>query len=189
MRKFFLIVLLVVILLTQIQKPVYASEKTAGRSAVLATNIDDSAITKQNDRRVYVLYKFLEKWNSPMKDEAENFVKYADEYDIDWKFVAAIAGLESQFGKQIPYNSYNAWGWGIYGTNVIRFSSWEEGIKTVSHGLRTRYMDSWGATDVYEIGPYYASSPTWAVRVDWFMNQIENFEPDPKPAIALSLSI
>ena len=91
-----------------------------------------------------------------------DFIKTADEYNLDWKLVAAISGVESTFGKEIPNDSYNAWGWGVYGDNVIRFKSWTDGIETVSQGLRQRYMDQWGGKDIYQIGAMYASSPAWA---------------------------
>jgi len=107
---------------------------------------------------------------------------------LDWKLVAAISGVESTFGQQIPYESFNGWGWGIYGDNVIRFSSWKQGIETVSQGLRTNYIDKWGARDVYEIGALYAASPTWAQRVDYFMGKISEFK-DQKLAQSLSISL
>lgn len=146
-----------------------AAEKAAGHSAVLASNI----LAENQDKRARVLKDYLEKWNSPMTENAEDFVRIADKYSLDWKLVASIAGLESSFGQHVPYNSYNGWGWGVYGDNVIRFASWEEGIEAVSYGLRTRYIDRSGTDDVYVIGRTYAASPTWATRVSYFMNSIE----------------
>ena len=141
-----------------------------------------------NDYRVKILKTYLEEHNSPLAQDADSFVKYADKYNLDWKFVAAISGLESTFGQQIPNNSYNAWGWGIYGDNIIRFKSWDEGIQTISQGLRERYMDKWGAQDIYQIGRLYASSPTWAQRVNNFMNNIQDYTlRNPQDTLSLSL--
>ena len=112
----------------------------------------------------------------------------ADKYNLDWKLVAAISGVESTFGQQIPYSSYNGWGWGIYGDNLIRFSSWTECIETVSKSLREDYADKWKAEDVYQIGRLYASSPTWASRVTYFMNNIQEFAlSNSKDSLSLSL--
>lgn len=130
----------------------------------------------QTDNRALVLKKFLEKYNSPFADKAEVFVAEADKNNLDWKFVAAISGIESTFGQRYPQGTYNAWGWGIYGDNMHYFASWDEAIETISYELRHRYMDQWGATNTYEIGRYYAASPTWAQRVEYFMAQMEKFE-------------
>ena len=69
---------------------------------------------------------------------------------------------------------------------MIRFESWTEGIETVSEGLRTNYLNKWGAKDVYQIGRYYAASPTWAQRVTYFIGKIDDFK---NKQLALSLSI
>jgi len=132
----------------------------------------------KEDNRAKILQKFLEKYNSPFADQADVFVREADKNDLDWKFVAAISGIESTFGKRYPYGTYNAWGWGIYGDNMHYFTSWEDAITTISYELRNRYMNQWGATNTYEIGRYYAASPTWAQRVEFFMKEIEEFEKE-----------
>lgn len=139
-------------------------------SAKLSRGVEDPYLT---DRRVAVLYSFLDGYNSPLKYNAVDFVREADSNRLDWRLVASISGVESTFGKQLPYNSYNAWGWGIYGDNMIRFASYDEAIATISKSLREKYIDTWGAQNVYEIGRFYASSPTWAQRVVYFMNKIE----------------
>lgn len=145
--------------------------QVATPSGDLATKLP---VVAQKDKRVTILTQYLKERNSPMVSSAKTFVEAADTNDLDWKFVAAIAGLESTFGKHIPYNSYNAWGWGVYGDNVIRFTSFDEGIATVSKGLRQNYINK-GAKDVYSIGRIYAASPTWAERVTFLMNSIDAF--------------
>ncbi len=175
---------LVLSILSFITPKANASQKAAGASAVL---IADTSV-KQEDTRVKILRKFLESNGSPLAPYARTFVADADKYNLDWRFVAAISGLESTYGQHIPYGSYNGWGWGIYGDNTIYFTSWENGIDTVSEGLRTRYIDAWGAEDIWEIGSMYASSPTWAVRVQNIMNQMEAFRLK-NPADTLSISI
>ncbi len=158
-----------------------------------AISVDSSAvllkpIARPLDTRVEILKEFLEQYNSPLTPFASDFVEIADKYELDWKLVVAISGVESTFGKQIPYDSFNGWGWGIYGNNVIRFSSWTEGIEAVSEGIRTKYIDKWGATDVYGIGRFYAASPTWAQRVEYFMRKIDEFK-DQKLSKSLSISL
>lgn len=183
MKRLILFFLLVPFLLLSTQKA-QAYSKSAGTSAVLASNFESS----EDDYRVRTLKAYLMQYDAPLAPYADRFVAAADKYNLDWRFVASISGLESGFGKHIPYNSYNGWGWGIYGDNSLSFKSWEDGIDTVSEGLRTKYMDKWGAENIWEIGAIYASSPTWAVRVQGFMNQIEAFRLR-NPQTALSISI
>lgn len=172
MGKIAVVILALFIAVANQTPNVYAQEIAAGSSAALLKRV----VQKTPDSRVRILREFLEKYNSPLVPFAGTFVETADKYSLDWKLVAAISGVESTFGHQIPYESFNGWGWGIYGDNMIRFSSWNQGIETVSEGLRTNYINKWGARNVYEIGRFYASSPTWAQRVEYFMNKIEEFE-------------
>lgn len=161
-----------------------AFEKASASSAQLK---NDAQIAIADDR-VEVLQAFMEEYNAPLAPYAKDFVFYADKYQLDWRLVASIAGLESGFGKHIPYESYNAWGWGIYGDNVLRFESWTDGIETISKGLRENYLKDKPDSDPYFIGPTYASSPTWAVRVTFFMNKMEEYRiRNAKNTLALAL--
>lgn len=154
---------------------IYAAGKIEATSAALS-DTDSSQYSLKKDYQTAVLKKFLESYNSPLAPYSQIFVEEARANNIDWRMVAAISGVESTFGQQIISNSHNAWGWGIYGRNVKYFNSYDEAIKTISKSLRQDYMDKWGATDVYQIGRLYAASPTWASRVNYFMNKMSEFE-------------
>lgn len=160
-------------------------EKTALASAALVSHAENS---QKQDPRVKILEEFLKQYDSPLAPFAATFVREADTYKLDWRLVAAISGLESTFGHYTPYNSFNAWGWGVFGENVIYFASYDEGIATISRELRQRYVNEWGAESVHEIGSYYATSPTWAVRVVYFMEKIKEFEAQ-NPQLALSIPL
>jgi hypothetical protein len=125
-----------------------------------------------SDYRVQRLTEFFEKYDSPLANFAEDFVFLADKYDIDWRLVPAISGVESTFGKRIPYNSYNAYGWA---NGDYSFNSWEESIEIVSKTLREKYMDK-GAVTINQIARRYAPpSSTWAGKVRFFLRKIEPF--------------
>lgn len=163
---------------------ILAQQKASASSATIKTSEYNSEV----DYREKVLQEFLKAQNSPLTPYAPEFIKYADEYNLDWKLVVAISGVESTFGQEIPTNSYNGWGWGVYGDNVIRFNSWDEGIKTVSQGLREKYMNQWGAEDIWQIGSLYAASPAWASHVTYYVNKIQEFAMnDTKDTLSLSL--
>ena len=165
--KFF-ILLAVFLLFASITSKAHAFEKQAGSSAQLVTT--STGGLQRSDERVLALKNIFKKYDSQLVDNASDYVKYADIYDIDWKLLPAISGLESTFGKFYMPGSYNAYGWG---GGYIYFDSWENGIEIITKALRTNYYDR-GATDVWGIGPIYAESPTWAVRVDGFMNEIND---------------
>ena len=177
---FFLLLLISINLLSA--QLVYA-EALAGASAMPIASLPHQL----DDRRVIVLKNYLETYNSPLAPYAKVFIEEADKNQLDWRLLAAISGVESTFGHQIPYNSNNAWGWGIYGDNMIRFSSWEEAIATISGELRVRYINQWGAKDVYQIGKFYAASKTWAQRVDMFMRKIDAFALKSPESLPISL--
>jgi hypothetical protein len=181
MKQIFIVLLVIVLLLSATTEKAVAAGKVAGHSALLTSNT-----IKVEDARVIKLRAYLESVNSPLAPYAETFVREADANNIDWRFVVAIAGVESGYGKRIPAYSYNGWGWGIYGGKVTRFASWDEGITTISHDIRAKYMTRWGAKDIYAIGARYAANPDWANRVMRNMNKIDSYEP---VATALPISI
>src|SRR5438128_1654302 len=105
---------------------------------------DPSASLKQpeglpangEDKRVKILEGYLRSHSSPLSPYAEVFIKEADKNKLDWELLPSIAGVESTFGQFLPPDSYNGWGFGIYGEHVMRFSSWEEAIATIAKSLR-----------------------------------------------------
>lgn len=151
----------------------------AGISGVLKTE------PIQPDNRVGELTSFLERYDSPLTPYAPDFIEMADKYQIDWKLLPAITGVESTFGKQIPFHSYNAYGWN---NGNYRFQSWENSIEIVSKALKEKYYNR-GLDNPYKIGPVYAPpSSTWAGKVSRFMNEIESFNSGKKIA-SLALTI
>ena len=144
------------------------------KKALAIDTVSPSASIRQHaqtsDYRVARLRAYLAKHSSPLVGEAENFVEYADKYNLDWRFVPAITGVESTFGKRIPYNSYNAYGWA---NGAYSFESWDESIEVVTSTLREKYYDK-GAKNINQIARRYASpSTTWAWKVKYFMRKID----------------
>jgi hypothetical protein len=125
----------------------------------------------QYDERPSILKNYLRSHKSPLAEYSENIINTADKYNINWKLVVAIAGVESTFGKRIPINSYNAYGWA---NGNFYFKSWEESIETVTKTLRLKYIDR-GYDTVEKIAPIYAPpSSSWAWKVNYFINQIND---------------
>lgn len=113
--------------------------------------------------------KVLARYNSPLIGEVDNFINACITYRFDCYLLPSIAGLESTFGQYIYPSSYNPFGWG---GGYIIFSSWKEAIETVALGLRENYFNK-GADNLKSIGRIYSESPTWADRVQYFINQFK----------------
>lgn len=150
-----------------IPKQSLAQVKTAGSSAQIKTdqNISEEII----DSRHLVLTSYLRSKDSPLADYSWEFIKAADKYQIDWRLIPGIVGLESYFGRRMVPGTHNAYGWagGYY-----QFSSWEESIDHVASKLRENYYNR-GLTDPELIGPVYAPpNPKWGSLVLSIMNKI-----------------
>jgi hypothetical protein len=88
------------------------------------------------DQRAEYVRAYFDQWDLPAADYAEDFVKYADQYNLDWRLVAAV-GMRETTGCKHPIENHaitkrklNCFGWGN-----ASFSSIEEGIKVVSRNL------------------------------------------------------
>jgi hypothetical protein len=144
---------------------------------VLARTVDSSAQIRSKatasqeiiDSRFLLLTSYLRSKNSPLVDYSWEFIKAADKYQIDWRLLPGIVGLESYFGRRMVPDTYNGYGWagGYYS-----FSSWEESIDYVSSKLRDNYYNR-GLTSPELIGPVYAPpNPNWGGLVLSIMNKI-----------------
>ena len=169
MKKSFITIVAILLFLAGSKGSAMAN--TSNASAQLQPEITTEA---KNDHRVKILEGYLNEYNSPLATHARSFIESADKYDLDWKLLVSIAGLESSYGKHIPQNSHNGWGWGYNNGSVKHFENWDAAIEEISKGLRENYLFDNKESDPYIIGPKYAASPTWAQRVTYFMNKIED---------------
>lgn len=163
---------------------VYAVD-IAGEAGTLAYH----TAAVEPDNRVEKLRAFLKSYNSPLSEEAGTFVEEAQKHNLDWKLVAAIAGVESTFGHEIPAGSYNAWGWGIPtgASDGVHFTSWGDGIAQVSEGLEKNYFGR-GAKDIYQVGWVYAANGiSWGNHVRFFIDKISAFQPVTPDLLSVSI--
>lgn len=126
------------------------------------------------DARPEILRQYMTANNSPLAPHADFIVQVADEQSIDFRLITAIAQKESGLCRVIPENSHNCWGWGIHSQGTLGFDSYEEGVVTVSKGLKENYIDK-GYITVEQIMEKYAhpESTTWADGVLFYMSQME----------------
>jgi hypothetical protein len=127
------------------------------------------------DSRPVIVDNFLAQNKSPMRGLGNVFVKVADQYNIDYRLLPAIAFQESTLGKRIPRNSHNAFGWAIYtGANSgAKFNDWQHAIETVARGLKTNYIDQ-GLNTTEAIMTRYTpdSDGSWAFGVNFAIQEM-----------------
>jgi len=151
---------------------VYANENINSKQInIEEIKIEEQKISKaqaDHEAKVAKVQKYLSGRGAPLANYAEEFVKAAEHYDIDYRLVAAISIIESGGGKH-NFKPYNAWGWGKSG-----FDSWEDGVWEVSKGLSKYYAT--GRTTPQSIAPSYCppSATSWANKVSYVMNVISN---------------
>ena len=135
---------------------------------------DFQAVAGIADGRAANLKVFFRKYNSPLYNHAETIVRDSDENKFDYRLLPAIAMQESNLCRVIPFESFNCWGWGIYGTTVTRFESYDEAIDTVARGIKKYYIDQ-GLTTPTQIMEKYtpSSNGSWAHGVNTFLKALE----------------
>ena len=170
MKKILILSLLLIALV--FPKQLYA----ASVSEVEVTPAVDDTAQQEYQNHIDKLEAFLIHKKSPFALYAKELVDSADKYGLpDYRLIAAISGVESNFGRFIPPDSYNAVGW-VNG--AFQFKSWPDMFDKVAQTLKESYYDR-GLDTVEKIAPVYAPpSTTWAGHVQFFIKDIEDFQVD-----------
>src|SRR3989339_1446442 len=164
---------------TEIEKILAEISQNRNESKQFQVSLGQTAPTYETDitvadGRVANLKSFFRKYGSPLYNEAEIIVKVSDQYQFDYRLLPAIAMQESNLCRVIPHDSYNCWGWGIYGTTVTRFESYEQAIKTVAKGISENYIDEGLVTASAIMQKYTPSSNgSWQHGVNTFLKALE----------------
>jgi hypothetical protein len=134
--------------------------------------LGDSVVSK--DARIEIVRQFFARYNSPLEPFAQNIVENADKYSLDYRLLPAIAMQESNLCQKIITDSYNCWGFGIYGKTVTKFGSYPEAIETITRTLATNYIAG-GLNTPDQIMKKYtpSSNGSWANGVNFFMGLLQ----------------
>lgn len=127
----------------------------------------------QKDARAERLKQFFSFYNSPLEPFSQYIVAESDKQGLDYRLLPAIAMQESNLCRKAPKDSYNCWGFGIYGKKTTRFTGYGEAIKTITKTLAKEYKGK-GLVTPREIMSLYtpSSNGSWASSVDYFMNML-----------------
>lgn len=176
-------------ILTTTRTPSYAANISGAKTA-MAGKPDGApdlpqvlgAAVVTGDARALLLAEFIRRYtpNSPFLPFTDRIVSLADQYNIDYRLVPAIAMCESNLGTRIPsHDSFNAWGIAVYtGTQHGKvFDSWDHAFEWVSRFLSEKFY-SRGITNLRDIGAIWAppsveNGYSWSNCVEKFMNKIQ----------------
>lgn len=128
------------------------------------------------DGRAKVIEDFFRSYKSPLSNHSETFIQVADKYKLDYRLLPAISMQESNGGKKVIKESYNPFGYGIYGKLAVQFQSWDEAIERVGKALREDYLDK-GLKTPHQIMTKYTppsleKGGAWAKGVTTFMEEL-----------------
>ncbi len=155
--------------------------------ALSLTNTPEStsaALARTADARAQLVANFIERndrdKSSPLQPYDEwgrKFVAIADEFGLDFRLLPAIARKESTFCKSnIAQTYYNCFGYGVPASGITeagKFTSYEEGVRTVAASLKKSYLDK-GLTDPEAIMQKYCppSNGTWADHLNQWLAEM-----------------
>ncbi len=133
------------------------------------------------DTRAAVIDQYFAKHKCPMAGTGEIMVAAADKYGFEYWWLPAIAWQESTCGKAMPNNSYNAWGYGIYGTKVTRFTSWEEAVDTIARDLSKNFFAK-GLIEPCDVMKRYTppSNGSWCKGINYFKDEMLGYKSPEK---------
>ncbi len=145
-------------------------------AALPENNSEVSEEIASQDGRAKIIENFFRRNKSPLANYSETFVSVADKYNLDYKLLPSISMQESNGGKRVIEDSYNPFGYGIYGKMKLKFPSWEEAIERVGRALREDYLNQ-GLTTPEKIMAKYTppsleKGGTWAKGVSTFMEEL-----------------
>jgi len=144
-------------------------------SALPNKKTDIITSVKTADARAEILRQYLAHYNSPLEEHADLIVQMSDQYDFDYRWLVAIAMQESTLCKFIPENSFNCWGWGIYGDKVTRFESFDEAIRRIAPQFKKIFLQDNHYKDPMQVMKTYTppSDGSWAEGVLQFFDKLQ----------------
>lgn len=135
-----------------------------------------STLVEYEDSRDAIIAEFLERHNSPLKPYdkyGKIFLRIADDYNLDFRLLPAIAMQESNLCKSIPAGTYNCLGFGIHERGTLGFDNYEEGFIRAAKEIKANYVDI-GLTTPEQIMTKYtpSSNGSWADSVNQWMAEM-----------------
>ena len=130
---------------------------------------------KTADARPEIIRQYLNQYESPLEPYSDLIVELSDQYNFDYRWLVAIAQQESGLCLHIPENSYNCWGWGIYGDKITRFDSFEDALRRIAPQFTKIFLKGNHTKDPSEVMKTYTppSDGSWANGVSSFFDNLD----------------
>lgn len=158
MKRFLLVLLVLVCIIF--------SNKKITKPHTLAF-VNTPTIKPSADTRVASLNNFFETYKCPKPYYIDDYLKYADEYKVDYRLLPSISVQESSCGRHACGTNY--WGW--QSCNGITFKSVTQGIEYVTQQLANNHYYA-GKTNYQKLRAYNPN-PSYAQRVLKLINSIQ----------------
>lgn len=122
-------------------------------------NLDDPRNTELFDKKVAEVKRFLDSYKAPLAAHAEDFVRAAEMYNIDYRLLPSISIVESSGGKHL-FKKFNPFGWGSWG-----YPNFTVAIYDVARGMSRYYAG--GRVSPEAISKRYnpVTPESWASKV------------------------
>jgi hypothetical protein len=172
-----------------LDEPLIQSENSTAERETVITNFDDPVVfaalpsfdqeiktsIKTADARPELIRQYMNGYGSPLEPYSDLIVQLSDQYNFDYRWLVAIAQQESGLCLHIPDNSFNCWGWGIYGDKVTRFDSYEDALRRISPQFTTIFLKGDHSKDPVEVMKTYTppSDGSWAEGVSSFFDNLD----------------
>lgn len=127
------------------------------------------------DARQELIRQYLAQYKSPLEPYSSLIVELSDQNNFDYRWLVAIAQQESGLCHHIPENSYNCWGWGIYGDKVTRFQNYEDALRRIAPQFTKIFLKGSHSLDPAEVMKTYTppSDGSWAEGVSTFFDRLD----------------
>jgi len=172
-----------------LSEPFIQTEKSTPDRETVVTDFDDPVMfaalpsfdqeiktsIKTADARPELIRQYLNGYGSPLEPYSDLIVQLSDQYNFDYRWLIAIAQQESGLCRHIPDNSFNCWGWGIYGDKVTRFDSYEDALRRISPQFTSIFLKGSHSKDPMEVMKTYTppSDGSWAEGVSTFFDNLD----------------
>jgi len=156
--------------------------------------LGSTTVVETDDARAILITNFLKRYNGGAANRNLNhplvpeeywgkfFVSLADEHNLDFRLLPAIAMKESNLCTKTPkpknelgqyVESYNCLGFGVYGTKVTMFPSFEANFEQAAKTLKKYYIDQ-GLDTPTKVEKKYTppSNGHWSSTVNQFLTEM-----------------
>lgn len=146
------------------------SAKSIQKTVAQPVIASDTKANIRVDERVEKLMNFLILKKSPFAYLAGYMVELSDQNGIDYTLMASISGMESGYGINTRQECHNPFGLG--GSNLMCFDSWEDAIEYEARLLNEHYRVNIAKGIQTKYCPDVECNPNWADTVSSTAHEI-----------------